>query len=93
MDGDGGGGGAAAWAVAWRSYRQSLAAAVRDGTGEGGVVSVAIGRDFTLVATEAGAVYSFGSGSYGCLGHGDRRTTSTRSASRRWMAFAWSQLP
>jgi alpha-tubulin suppressor-like RCC1 family protein len=35
------------------------------------VFSVAIGYDFTLVTTEAGAVFSFGDNTRGSLGHGD----------------------
>jgi alpha-tubulin suppressor-like RCC1 family protein len=38
------------------------------------VGSVAIGRGFTLVTTEAGAVFSFGDGNNGSLGHDDYDT-------------------
>jgi alpha-tubulin suppressor-like RCC1 family protein len=38
------------------------------------VGSVVIGLGFALVTTEAGAVFSFGQGSYGSLGHGDDET-------------------
>jgi alpha-tubulin suppressor-like RCC1 family protein len=36
------------------------------------VGSVAVGSSITLVTTESGAVYSFGDGHLGCLGHGDK---------------------
>jgi hypothetical protein len=38
------------------------------------VGSVAVRRHFTLVTTEAGAVFSFGDGRLGALGHGDYET-------------------
>jgi alpha-tubulin suppressor-like RCC1 family protein len=40
------------------------------------VGSVAVGHCFTLVSTEAGAVFSFGDCSNGSLGHGDHETHS-----------------
>jgi alpha-tubulin suppressor-like RCC1 family protein len=36
--------------------------------------SVAAGTNFTLVTTEAGAVFSFGEGKCGSLGHSDTET-------------------
>ena len=46
-----------------------VARAVFDGEA---VLMVACGEEHTVVATEGGGVYTFGSGEYGQLGHGDR---------------------
>ena len=41
------------------------------------VISVAVGGGHTLALSEEGAVYSFGSGAYGQLGHGDQADQHT----------------
>jgi alpha-tubulin suppressor-like RCC1 family protein len=47
------------------------------------VGSVAVGTDFTLVSTEAEAVFSFGDHEYGSLGHRITKVSSCPSAWRR----------
>jgi len=59
------------------------------------VVGVAPGGGFTLAVTDAGAVFSFGNGSYGMLGHGSyqsvvvpRRIEALAETERRCVAVA-----
>lgn len=40
--------------------------------GVGSVVQIAAGPSYVLAVTDSGAVYSFGSGSNFCLGHGEQ---------------------
>jgi len=59
------------------------------------VVGVALGSFFTLAVTDAGAVFSFGSGTLGVLGHGSlnsemlpRRIDALTQTGRRFVAVA-----
>jgi len=59
------------------------------------VVGVALGRGFTLAVTDAGAVFSFGGGGFGALGHGlstsevlPRRIEALTDTGRRFVAVA-----
>jgi len=56
------------------------------------VGSVACGCQFSLVVTHRGGLFSFGTGGYGQLGHGDNAVNATRLALTRVEAFVDTRI-